>query len=50
MNDLLQTITEKKARLDSFHPLPPELITNLEEWFKAINHSLDIYLEAVAPK
>lgn len=26
-------ITEKKAQLDSFRPLPPELVRNLEEWF-----------------
>jgi Fic family protein len=27
-------LTEMKRRLDEFRPLPPELVTNLENWFK----------------
>jgi Fic family protein len=34
MNNLLQKITEKQKRLGSFRPLPPELVKNLDEWFK----------------
>jgi len=26
-------LTEKKARLDGYRPLPPELVKNLEQWF-----------------
>ena len=33
MNDL-QKLTDKKARLDAHRPLSPELVQNLEEWFK----------------
>lgn len=30
----LETLQAKKQRLDSFRPLAPELVRNLEEWFK----------------
>lgn len=33
MNDLLKRIDEKKQKLDSYRPLPPELVKNLDEWF-----------------
>jgi excisionase family DNA binding protein len=33
MNDILNILTHKKQKLDSFRPLPQELISNLEEWF-----------------
>ena len=28
-----ESITQKKERVDSFRPLPPELVQNLEQWF-----------------
>lgn len=31
---LLPNLTEKKRRLDGFRPLPPELVKNLEDWFR----------------
>jgi Fic family protein len=34
MNNLLQQIDTKKQRLDSFRPLPPELVKNLDDWFR----------------
>lgn len=34
MNDKLKQITDKKQELDKFKPLPEELITNLNKWFK----------------
>lgn len=34
MNDKLKQLTDKKQELDGFRPLPPELVTNLDEWFK----------------
>lgn len=34
MDDKLKQLTDKKNKLDSFQPLPPELTTNLDEWFK----------------
>lgn len=34
MDNKLKKLTEKKKQLDKLRPLPPELITNLEEWFK----------------
>lgn len=34
MNDKLNLLTQKKQKLDSFRPLPPELVKNLDEWFK----------------
>lgn len=34
MDDKLQLLTNKKQKLDTFRPLPPELVKNLEEWFK----------------
>ncbi len=34
MKDLIKKIEEKKIKLDSFRPLPPELVKNLDEWFK----------------
>lgn len=34
MNDLFHTLLQKKKLLDSFRPLPPALLNNLEEWFR----------------
>ena len=34
MDDLLTKLSEKKKILDSYKPLPPELVKNLEEWFR----------------
>jgi Fic family protein len=34
LNSLLMRIDEKKEKLDSYRPLPPELVKNLDEWFK----------------
>jgi len=34
MDDKFQLLTEKKEKLDSFRPLPPELVKNLEDWFR----------------
>ena len=34
MKNILTSLEEKKLRLDSYRPLPGELITNLSEWFK----------------
>jgi Fic family protein len=34
MLDKLQHLQAKKAWLDSFRPLPPELLANLEQWLK----------------
>lgn len=34
MDDILSKLTDKKRRLDHFRPLPPELVKNLDEWFK----------------
>lgn len=34
MNDVLQKIIDKQKKLESFHPLSPDLVKNLEEWFK----------------
>lgn len=34
MDKKLSLLTTKKHRLDSFRPHPPELVKNLEEWFK----------------
>jgi excisionase family DNA binding protein len=33
MNDKLIQLTAKKYKLDSFRPLPPGLVRNLDEWF-----------------
>jgi len=33
MCNILDTLSVKKRRLDSFRPLPHELVSNLEEWF-----------------
>ena len=33
MKNVLKEIAEKKALLDSYRPLPPELLQNLDEWF-----------------
>src|SRR3989344_5674578 len=30
----LQLLTGKKQKLDTFRPLPPELVRNLDDWFK----------------
>ncbi|MFH1566332.1 MAG: Fic family protein [bacterium] len=34
METLLDRITEKKEKLDTFRPLPQEVIKNLNEWYK----------------
>lgn len=34
LKQVLKQLKEKKLRVDSFKPLPPELIKNLEEWFR----------------
>ena len=34
MNAWLKQLTEKKRRLDQARPLPPELVKNLDEWYK----------------
>ncbi|HBQ50498.1 TPA: Fic family protein [Candidatus Daviesbacteria bacterium] len=34
MDKRLQLLTGKKQKLDTFRPLPPELVKNLDEWFK----------------
>lgn len=34
IDQLLQTLTAKKTKLDTFRPLPPELVKNLEDWFR----------------
>lgn len=34
MNDQLKQLTAKKNQLDTYRPLPQELVKNLEEWFK----------------
>lgn len=33
MSNILDTLTVKKQKLDSFRPLPQELVRNLDEWF-----------------
>lgn len=34
MDDRLKQLTEKKQQLDKLQPLPKDVVTNLEEWFK----------------
>lgn len=34
MDNKLQLLTSKKKKLDTFRPLPPELVKNLDDWFK----------------
>src|SRR2546430_12146477 len=34
MDELLKKLTAKKDRLDGLPPLPPELIKNLDEWYR----------------
>lgn len=34
MDDKLKQLTEKKQQLDKLQPLPIDLVTNLDEWFK----------------
>jgi len=34
MEDKLNQLTKKKQQLDKLQPLPPELIKNLEDWFR----------------
>ena len=34
MKELIKKIEKKKIKLDSFRPLSPELVKNLDEWFK----------------
>ncbi len=31
---MYETLTQKKAALDGFRPLPPELVSNLDDWFR----------------
>ena len=33
ITESLNRIDEKKKKLDSYRPLPPELVQNLSEWF-----------------
>jgi excisionase family DNA binding protein len=34
MDDILDQLTAKKQKLDTYKPIPEELIKNLEEWFR----------------
>lgn len=34
MDDKLKQLTAKRQRLDTYRPLPPEVVKNLDEWFK----------------
>lgn len=34
MDDKLKQLTAKKNKLDTYRPLPPELVKNLDAWFK----------------
>src|SRR5947209_5302073 len=34
MNGLLQKLTKKKQKLDSFQPLPQAVIKNLDDWYR----------------
>lgn len=34
LHDILLRITEKKQKLDAYRPFPPELINNLDQWFR----------------
>ncbi|MBI2334514.1 Fic family protein [Candidatus Daviesbacteria bacterium] len=34
MDNKLKQLTAKKRKLDTYRPLPPELVKNLDEWFK----------------
>lgn len=34
MDETLRILTNKKQKLDTFRPLPPELVKNLDAWFK----------------
>lgn len=34
MKDILDRLAKKKEELDKYKPLPPELVKNLEDWFK----------------
>lgn len=34
MNNQLTRLTAKKQKLDNFQPLPPELVKNLDEWYR----------------
>ncbi len=34
MENLLKKIDKKKKKLDSFRPLPLELVRNLDDWLK----------------
>jgi len=31
---MYKALSNKKAQLDQFRPLPPELVTNLDDWFR----------------
>jgi len=33
ITDLINRVDEEKRQLDSFRPLPPELVKNLWQWF-----------------
>lgn len=34
MDEMLQQLTTKKQKLDTYRPLPPELVKNLDDWFR----------------
>lgn len=34
MNEMMQPLTKKKQKLDQYRPFPPELVRNLEDWFR----------------
>lgn len=34
LKEKLEQLTKKKQKLDQYRPLPPELVKNLEQWFK----------------
>ena len=34
MDDLIKRLSEKKKKLDGFRPLSPDLVKNLNDWFK----------------
>lgn len=31
---MFKALSNKKSELDQFRPMPPELVTNLDDWFK----------------
>jgi Fic family protein len=50
----LSQLTNKKHKLDKAHPLPPELVKNLDEWFKMeefiewLHKSIDLHPVTIA--